>query len=421
VLLLAACGGGGKKTAATTTTTTTSSSSSSSSSETASTPSGFISIAAPSDADATLFGQNVSVASTKDDRPVVAFSIRDANDELSKIVTTTFDAKTNKFGDLVTVATAKLNDEDHSVSLSSDPASGALVLVWDDSTSTIMGGQSSDEGATWRTAPLVKGDNVHSPSVAVSNGKVIIAFDGGPGDVSIATGDLTSNADFTVEAAPQPADGSGIRGEPPTVRAASDGTFGVTYEVSPPAGGAAIAFLKVGGHAAAPVIAVDSNGVQNDDPIGSLAFSGTNPVVSATLCRTEGEEDACTLYAASSDGGLTFGAPVVVPSDKGEGPGLNMSSAADDQGNRAIAYNPNSGSGIAECGVPKLALSQDAGATWTICGPASPDPDGTLAFAAGRPSLSVSPGRDLFLAFQQTSGTGQAPVGVLVKVYPPPS
>ena len=87
----------------------------------------------------------------KDDRPVVAFSIKSSvnGDNTSKVVTTTFDATTKKFAPLVNIATATLNDNFQSVSIAHDATTDALVMSWDDN-GKILAAQSTDSGATWK-------------------------------------------------------------------------------------------------------------------------------------------------------------------------------------------------------------------------------------------------------------------------------
>jgi hypothetical protein len=425
LLLLAACGSSKKNSSAATTTTapaeTTTTAGPPDTNQTTpnQTPDGFVAIPYTQGGDPSLFGQNVSAGSTKDNRPIVVFSNHDANGDDSTIVSATFNATTGEFDAPVTIAKAKLNDDAHSVSLASNLTTGTLVVVWDDGNAKILGAQSTDEGKSWTPFDVATGDSVYDPSVAITNGSgVAVAFVGGPGNTSIATGDLAS-ATFTVAALPAGADGAEIRNLPPSAAAGADGTLGIVYEASPPSGGASILYLAVG--QSAPVTVVDSKGIQNDDPLAALSFAGSNPIVAATLCQTENQQDTCNLSIASSDGGATFGDAVAVAADSGTGPPLNLAGAADDHGNVAVAYNPNSGNGSAKCGTPDLALSTDEGQTWTICGPASPDPDGSLEFSGGRPSLWVTPEGDLVLAFQNTSDAGGAPLGVLVRLYPPPS
>jgi hypothetical protein len=407
--IAAACSGGGSK--ATTTTSskaTTRSSSSASSSSPPAAPAGFDALTVPNGDDPANFGNNVAVTSTKDNRPVVAFSIFDTETGTSRIVASTFDAKTKAFGALVDVGTATLHDAVHSVSAARDASSGTLVVAWDDSDKTIDAAKSDDDGQTWKTVTIADDTaGARFPSIAAANGKVAVAFSEDTNNVSVATGSLAATT-FTVVPVPAPADGSGLRPDAPTAAAAPDGTFGVSFLLSPAAGGAGVGYWTIG--SAASIVAMDSNGVQNDEPNAALAFGPKGPVVAATLCRVDNEQDACTFVSASSDAGATFAPPVAVPADTGTGPGLAMSFAVDATGRGALAYNPNSGTGEATCGTPKLAISADL-ASWTIC---SPDTDGSLGFVAGPPALAVTPDGELLVAFQQLSSAGTAPQGVLV-------
>jgi hypothetical protein len=301
------------------------------------------------------------------------------------------------------------------VSIARDDASGTLVLAWDDS-NQIVAAQSTDDGTTWHQTKVTDGsDSVHtghSPSIAASMGKLVIAFLDADGIPAIATGDLTS-ATFAISAVPNPAGGPTPRAVAPAAAASPDGTLGVAYIVSPAAGGAAAAYLPVG--ASAPVIAFDSKGAVDDTASAGLAYGPTGPVIGATICRQPGQPDACTVTAASTDGGKTFGAAVNVPPDSGDGGGLLTRLAVDQRGRGAFAYVPDRGRGNAKCGEPKLATSADL-SSWATC---SPDRDGSLGLQSGQPALAVAPDTSVVLAFQQTSQTAKAPVGVLVVIYSP--
>ena len=414
MIVLLACSGGDNK-APTTTTTTEAAGQASSSSGKRALPNGFLAIPAPAGIDPSFFGQNVSATTTKIGRPVVAFSIALIDTSTSQVVTATYDDATGDFKPSVKVATGTLAGTIQSVSITRETPSGTLVLSWDDG-GKIMAAQSSDEGATWRTTTVADGsDPQHSgrsPSVAAANGKVAIAFIDSLGTPAIATGELASTA-FTITQVPQTVGGPTPRDVPPTAAAAPDGTLGMVYVVSPAAGGAAAAYLPVGGTAA--VVALDSNGMQNDLPSVGLSFTAKGPVVGATFCREIAEADACTYVAASTDGGASFGPPVKVPSDHNDGGGFVTRVAADEQGHGAFGYTPNRSTGDGACGKPKLAISADLSA-WQTC---SPDPDNTLGLEPGAPSLGLAPDGSVVVAFQQTSDVADAPAGVLVVIYPP--
>jgi hypothetical protein len=412
IVLLGCSGGGGK---AATTTTTTAPSQASSSSGKAALPNGFLAIPAPAGVDPSFFGQNVSATTTKIGRPVVAFSIALIDTAQSEVVTATYDDAAGKFKPNVKVATGALAGTIQSVSITRDTPSGTLVLSWDDS-GKIMAAQSTDDGATWRSTTVADGSDPNhsgrSPSVAAANGKVAIAFVDGTGVPAIATGDLASTT-FAITQVPQTVGGPTPRDVPPTAAAAPDGTLGMAYVVSPTAGGVAAAYLPVGG--GAPIVALDSNGMQNDQPSVGLSFTNRGPVIGATFCRQISETDACTYVAASNDRGATFGPPAKVPADHNDGGGLVTRLATDEEGHGAFGYTPNRSTGDGACGRPKLSISPDL-SSWQTC---SPDPANTLGLEPGAPSLGLAPDGSVIVAFQQTSDIADAPAGVLVVIYPP--
>jgi hypothetical protein len=412
-IVLLGCSGGGDNAA--TTTTTTAPSQASSSSGKAALPNGFLAIPAPAGIDPSFFGQNVSATTTKIGRPVVAFSIALIDTGQSQVVTATYDDATGKFKPNVKVATGTLAGTIQSVSITRDTPSGTLVLSWDDG-GRIMAARSTDDGATWRSTPVADGsDPQHSgrsPSVAAANGKVAIAFIDGTGVPAIATGDLATTT-FAIAQVPQAVGGPAPRDVPPTAAAAPDGTFGMVYVVSPNAGGAAAAYLPIGG--TAPVVALDSNGMQNDQPSVGLSFTRRGPVVGATFCRQLSETDACTYVAASGDHGATFGPPVKVPADHNDGGGFVTRVATDEDGHGAFGYTPSRSTGDGACGKPKLSISPDL-SSWQTC---SPDQTNTLGLEPGAPSLGLAPDGSVIVAFQQTSDIADAPAGVLVVIYPP--
>jgi hypothetical protein len=413
-IVLLACSGG-NDTAATTTTTTTALSPSYSSGGQATSGDGFLAIPAPAGIDPSFFGQNVSVTTTRTGRPVVAFSIAVIDTGTSQVVTATYDDAAGQFKPTVRVASGTLTGIMQSVSIARDTPSGTLVLSWDDG-GKILAAQSTDDGATWRAAPVADGSDPqhsgHSPSVAAAKGKVAIAFIDGTGMPAIATGELSS-ATFVISQVP-PTVGGAVPGDvPPTAAAAPDGTLGMVYIVSPPGGGTAAAYFPIG--ARAPVVALDSGGMENDQPSVGLSYTRNGPMVGATFCRQLSESDACTYIATSTDRGATFGPPVKVPSDHNDGGGFVTRVAADERGHGAFGYTPSRSTGDGACGKPKLSVSVDL-STWMTC---SPDQANTLGLEPGAPSLALTPNGSLVIAFQQASDVADAPTGVLVVIYPP--
>ena len=419
-IVVVACSGSSKKSAPSTTTTRSSSSASRSTSSSSSSgaPQGFLVIPAPdSIADPADFGQNVAVATTLDAAPVVAFTVLDPTTKTSNVLTATYDATTKRFKPTVTVASATVTDTRSSVSIARD-TTGALVLAWDDS-GKIMVGKSTDDGATWTTVAALPGGDDPSlsygvrPAVAAAGGKVAVVYSSGADDVPAVLVANLSDLAFSPAGGLVPPPDMAARGSAPAIAAAPDGSFAVAYLVSHAAdAGTSVVYQPVGGTA---VVALDSNGAKDDAPSASLSFTATGPAVGVTLCRTDGEAatDACTYVTTSSDGGQTFGPPMPVASDAGDGPGLVTAFAIDRKGRGALAYEPATSTNAAKCGKPKVAVSTDL-ATWQVC---SPDTDGSLRLAPADPALTFGLDNSLVLAFQQTSRTAKVPAGVLVVIY----
>jgi hypothetical protein len=412
LLLLVACSDS-KKPAASTTTTTSSASSASSSSQAL--PNGFLVIPTPAGVDPELFGQNLSVTTTRTGRPVVAFSVLFEDAVQSQVLTATYDDATGEFKTPVKVAGASVSGKSQSVSIARDTPGSTLLVAWDDGPNVLLA-RSTDDGATWSTTVVADGSDPahsgHSPSVVAAAGKVAIAYVDGNGLPAVATGAV--GGPFTI--AEMPDAGGSPRATPPAVAASADGGFAFAYVVSPAAGGAAIAYLPAG--STTPVIAIGSNGMQDDTASAGLAFGVDGPIVAATICRTANEPDACTWVASSTDNGHTFAAPVSVPADGSDAGGIATRIAADSAGGAALAYTPSSdasGARSARCGRPKVATSSDL-STWRTC---SPDQTNTLSMVPGVPALGVGPDESIVLAFQQMSESAKAPTGVIVVIYPP--
>jgi hypothetical protein len=359
----------------------------------------------------------VSVTTTAKNDPVVAFSIKDAGGDRSTIDVSAYDSTKKAFAEPVQVASAALHAERQSVSIAHDDQSDTLALVWDDGDSKIMASQSTDGGVSWHTTAVIDGSDPahsgHSPSIAVTKGNVAISFIDGNDIPAVATGALAGTT-FVATEVPSP-DEAKPTNAVPSITAVPDGSFGVAYIVAPTAGGVAAVYLPVGG--STPVTAIDSKGVQNDAPSVGVASGPAGPIVGATICNADNEDDACTFAVVSTDGGSTFGAPTSVPPDTGQGGGFVTRVASDGKAAAALAYISNSGNGSAKCGEPKLAISVDLSA-WQTC---SPDADGSLALDSGVPALTVAPDSSLVVAFQQISSNAKAPVGILVFVITAPS
>jgi hypothetical protein len=401
-VLLAACSSDGKKPAA----SKSSSSAPVASSAPSDAPPGFVPITTPTGVNPDLFGQNVAVTTTKDNQPVVAFSVHAADGDASTVMTSTFDPATGKYRDPTTVATGVLDGHVHSVSITRDDASGTLVVAWDDG-GQIKLSQSKDDGTSWlEPVTVATNSGAHAPSVASANGKLFISLADDDDNVSLATGDLSSTS-FTVTAAPQPGGGSPLREEFAPVSVAPDGSFGVAYLYSPNgSNGAGVAYLKAG--SPAPVTVMQTN-TQNDQPNVALAYNDQGPVIAATICMTVGEPGACTYVATSADGGATFGAPASVPGDTGQGAPAALAMFV--SGTSAVlSYVPSSGTSGAKCGNPKLVVSTDL-QSWGVC---TPGIDPALGLVAGVPALAGAGQGKFVLAFQQTATQAQSPTGILV-------
>src|SRR5262245_10865518 len=145
VVVLMACSSDSKKPDAS---KSSGSSASSSSIPPSAAPPGFVPITTPSGVDPDLFGQNVAVTTTKDDQPMVAFSVHAADGDASTVMTSAFDPATGAFRDPTTVAIGVLYDQQHSVGIARDASTGKAVVVWDDS-GEIKLSQSDNDGQSW--------------------------------------------------------------------------------------------------------------------------------------------------------------------------------------------------------------------------------------------------------------------------------
>ncbi|MCU1393354.1 MAG: Fibronectin, type domain protein [Ilumatobacteraceae bacterium] len=354
--------------------------------------------------DATAGGAADVIAVDKAGNPVVAWGVAKADGDPTTIISSsTYDPTKGAYLDPVQVAAVPTSSKDY-LSIASDPTSGTLAIAFEDNSSIDLA-TSADNGATWTSSTIAPTEDealVH-PKVAIAGGKAYVLYSSGDA-LFVTSAPLTGTGSADNVQIP----GDGIRGGLSGGIAASGSTVGVAFFVASADGGTDVDYWKVGD--AASVKVTDSGGRQNDSPSVAIAFSGTKPVIAASLDRTSGTTELTTVYTSiSADGGKTFADPVAMPLDASASTGFQTAIATGSGSSAAIAYSSNSGGGDDVCGEPKLIQTTNL-TDWKICSvvPVSPFTD------FGYPALAASPdGSTLYASFSNAeSGSNLYALGI---------
>lgn len=181
---------------------------------------------------------------------------------------------------------------------------------------------------------------------------------------------------------------------------------GVAYLVTPATMyNTQVAFWRPGTLTAVKV--ADTNNGQNDDPTIAMTFDGLAPRI-ATLLAVAPAESAGIVFIKSADG-VTWDAPLLLPTDKGD-PETEFVSITASSGKLAVSANGGNSGSAGTCGGPKVARSTN-GTDWTTCGA---DTDKTHNATSGLYLTSAfDAAGKLLIAFKVTDNqTDTLPLGV---------
>jgi hypothetical protein len=310
---------------------------------------------------------------------------------------------------------------DREVTLARDASTGRLGLAYqvidDSANQSLILAQSDDRGATWTKEVVVKNPDgnvnkgVSRPTVAMKDGKTYLAYYqtylyssvGSYGSDNsgfvLLTRDATAG-DFSSTNIPAVGDTSlpGSEPFPPSLAIDDSGDAGLAYFALTDDTGQnlRLAYYHTGQDKSVAVF--DSEQQSNSVADASLIFQGTEPRIAASLQRGSSDANNSKLWFSSSDTASAWGAPVELPMDGGDAMGPDVALAAGADGTLSVAANYGSGDGTHQCGAPKLSTSDDAGDTWSTCGP-DINSKGNITYAGRYVQLAYAPSGKRVAAF----------------------
>ena len=233
----------------------------------------------------------------------------------------------------------------------------------------------SSDGATWTKKKNFSygNDSTYVPSLALAGGNVYLAFVRNYAGLQYVTGKLSADpATWNTQQAPVPS-GTEMADPGSTISLALDsaGNPGIAYFApdSVQSYNEILLFWRPGNQ---PVIVSDSQNTQTGAS-SKLVYYGLNPRILFYLYRADADDSGDgDHYVQSNDGGKTWQAPVLIPPDGHSSTDYPFDMTVGSQGQIAIGFGQNGGSGDATCPNPKLALSTD-GVHFTTCAIAGQD------------------------------------------------
>ena len=145
-------------------------------------------------------------------------------------------------------------------------------------------------------------------------------------------------------------------------------------------------------------VVFDSRNQPNSYANVSLVFQNDSPQLAAYLDRVPTNANQSMIWSSGSDDGTVWSTPVQLPMDGGDAMGPDLALAAFGDKTLSVASNHASGSGIHQCGAPKISTSMDDGSTWTTCGPAI-NTIGSITYAGRYVQLAYAPNGKRVAAF----------------------
>lgn len=260
----------------------------------------------------------------------------------------------------------------NSISLAYDANSGVWGIAAEIAATEAIAVYTSPDGVAWTLkANVTNGNNgTYGPSLAMGNGNIYLAYNGGDINTKFVTGKETdAGANWITTTAPSVSGVDFPDDAGPSLALDSSGAAGVAYWCGDKTNSynqILLFWRPTAG--AAPVKVMTSNNQQTDTFV-RLRYFGANPRVAVYVLRSdaEGYNGTGVHFAQSSDGGATWSNPVLIPPDGESSTDHPLDLALDSQNHAAIAFGENAGNGTAVCSNPKLAVSTDL-TNWKTCG-----------------------------------------------------
>lgn len=345
-------------------------------------PYGFSVVAAAPNADTfgDSYGLRPRLVLDANGDPMVSYYVLDRSAVASADTTlyfTGWNRQTDKFNTPLKIAVlADFASTSNTQSLARDTSNNTLGIAYlvenSNGGASLYIALSRDNGATWNSQPVTAGGTnfAYSPSLAMANGKVHIAYIGDYDGVRYITGNetdapslWTSTLAPTVGAYTHPRnyvslalDAAGNPGIAYLLEASG------TYNMD-------IVFWRPG--SAAATLVGDTNNQGSDRPDIQLAFYGTQPRVIYVGARDGSYDyDRQVWASASTDSGQAWSPFANIPADGKNSLDAPAWLTIGSRGQAAVVLGSNGGTNVGTvCGNPKISRSSDF-VNWATCGPA---------------------------------------------------
>ncbi len=307
------------------------------------------------------------------------------------------------------------------VSMTRDASTGRLGIAYQvidaQYNRTVMLAQSDDNGATWsketvaENPPRNTSKGVSLPAVVMKNGTTYVAYY--QFLLYSATGNPASNNSGFVLMIRNGVSGTFVSKNVPAVSGASlpgSEPYAPALAVAD-SGDVGFATFALSGDTATNLqliyyqstdnkssVVFDSKDQPNSQANVSLVFQNNSPRLAAYLDRDRANTNQSMIWSSSSDDGTVWSTPIQLPMDGGDAMGPDLALAAFGDKTLSVASNYASGSGIHQCGAPKISTLTDDGSTWTTCGPAI-NTIGAITYAGRYVQLAYAPNGKRVAAF----------------------
>lgn len=397
-------------------------------------PAGFNNVApAPSVAGSPVssYGKDLSMTLDGNGDPAFAFIFEDptqsGDSSTSQLLFRSWNRAQYTWNPLVTVGVVGdvASTLYNSTAIAYDPSNSTYVLASDFETASGDGVRlyvSTDGGLTWTDQQNYTStqEEFYGPSVALKNGNIYFAVIEDTAGLRFYSGPLSSINSLTQKNPTKPANtdiaeyGTGVSvavdssGDPAVVYWAPDTRSDENYNQ-------VLLFwrpLSSGG----PTVVTDSE--NNQTSVASkLVFNGTNPRIAFYALRNDSPNGEGIHFVRSDDGGTTWQTPVLIPPDGTSTTDYPADMALDSQGNGAIAFGQNGGTGDTTCGNPKLSRSTDL-VHWTTCAVADVSITGNFDVYPDSVQVAFGGNDKLYLMWKEQYDNGSG-TGVIMYREPP--